>query len=133
MKVRSAVRALLDDLEGIATDYDEFTDTDVREALHRTLTRYFVWGQEREALPICFGMRSKNGDARVRAAVGRFLEAVAGEADIAVGQARLDILQDKSVRAAGGMQYDELFGHRDVPLSLEALPKHMFTEGHYDE
>jgi hypothetical protein len=131
--VKNAIQRLLSELEGIATMYDEYTDTEVCEAMHRALTHYFVWNQAGTSLPVSFGMSTEDGDARVRAALASFLGAVHDASEIAVGKARLDMLQDRSMRAAGGMHYYELFGHRDAPLPLESLPKHMFIKGKYDD
>ncbi|HYP98770.1 MAG TPA: hypothetical protein VER96_08855 [Polyangiaceae bacterium] len=123
---------MFDDFGALADEHEEFTDSDVREAVHRTLTRYFVWGMMDEALPVSYGMRTAEGDARIRGIIAEFLRGVSQSAPPA-GKPRLAMLQDARVRASNGMQYDELFGHRDEPLPLAPLPAHMYTTPRYDD
>ena len=116
--VDTAVVALLDTLERIADEHDELMDTDVREAVHATLTWYFVWGQPRTRFPCRFGMFSADGDRRVASALNRFLDAAERARDIArlsLGQARLDRLQSDAATTSSGASYDEFYGHVDVP------------------
>ncbi|HYP97389.1 MAG TPA: hypothetical protein VER96_01860 [Polyangiaceae bacterium] len=122
---------MFDEFGALADEHEEFTDSDVREAVHRTLTRYFVWGITEEELPVSYGMWSAEGDARVRGIIGEFLRCVLHEV-LPIGQPRLAMLQDRRIQASNGMEYDELFGHRDNPLPLAPLPAHMYTTPRYD-
>ena len=134
--LKNAVVALLEELERISHEYEEVTDTDVRESMHLALTWYFVWAQERTRFPRSFGMFSAEGDRLVAEAILRFLKAAekSGEmSSMPVGQARLEVLQADSAATANGMRYDEFIGHRDRPLPAEPLPEHMFIEGDYEE
>lgn len=134
--LENAVVALLEELERISHEHEEVTDTDVRESMHLALTWYFVWAQERTQFPRSFGMFTGEGDRLVAEAILGFLEAAEKSGELSstpVGQARLDVLQADSATTADGMLYDEFIGHRDIPLPAEPLPKHMFSDGDYDE
>ena len=63
----------------IAAEYENFTGTDVRDALHEVLTHYFVWGAARDRLPVACYMFSAEGDELVSSAVARFLQATSDE------------------------------------------------------
>lgn len=127
-----AIQRMFDEFGALADEQDEFTDSDVREAVHRTLTRHFVWGKTAEELPISYGMRSAEGDARIRAILGELLRGTSPEvSQVPPGKPRLAMLQNPDVRAANGMRYDELFGHREEPLPL--APAHMFVAPKYDQ
>jgi len=131
--MRSAIQKMFDDFGALADAYDEFTDSDVREAVHRTLTRHFIWGKIEEQLPISYGMRSAQGDALVRSVIAELLRGTSEQVSrIPLGGPRLAILQDPDIRAANGMRHDELFGHRDEPLPLAPLPAHMFADPRYE-
>lgn len=130
-----ALAVLFGELERIASEHEEMTDTDVREALHLTLNYYFVWGKPRSRFPRSFGMFSAEGDRRIGKAIRKFLDMVDELDEVAaipVGQARLDFLQQPDVRTASGMQYDEFIGYRETPLDPDPLPEFMFLEGEYD-
>lgn len=128
----SAVRALLERLDEISREHEEVTDTEVREAIHRALSWYFVWGRPRATLPRSYEMFSLDGDKRVARAVEEFLaSAEAVSAAIPLGQARLDHLQDADWTTTSGRSYVELVGHRDSPLPPEPLPARMFEESDY--
>ncbi|AKU94641.1 hypothetical protein AKJ09_01305 [Labilithrix luteola] len=125
---------MFDELGTLADEYDEFTDTDVREAVHMTLTRHFVWGEREEPLPVSYGMRSAEGDALIRTNIEEFLRWTFEEVSrIPPGKPRLMLLQDPDIQAANGMRYDELFGHRDEPLPNTPLAADMFALPQYDE
>src|SRR3954454_17428048 len=107
--LKNLVATLYAELEEIDQEHDELTDTDVRESLHLALTYYFVWGKPLDRLPINYAMFSAEGDKVVAKAVNKFLRAAAplAEADgIPAGQARLDILQDASIKTPGGNEFD---------------------------
>jgi hypothetical protein len=133
--LQRAVVGLFEQLEQIANEHEELTDTDVREAMHLTLNCYFVWALDRSQFPRTFGMFSAEGDALVERALRQFLEIAEQSGELSrvpVGQVRLDILQADDIATKGGMQYDEFFGHRDTPLSPDPLPEYMFADGEYE-
>jgi hypothetical protein len=126
---REILVALLDELESIAREHEELTDTDVREAIHVTLNLHFVWGHPHLRFPQRFGMFSEEADMRIAAALTKFLDGAQRiglfEA-ISPGQERLDFLQSQDVVASGGMRFDELIGHRRTPLPPEPLPAALY-------
>jgi hypothetical protein len=114
--ITDSFQKFLFELEELSHTYDELIDTDVREALHLTLNYFFVWGKEHDRLPISYCMFSRNGNQAVAQAVKRFLAMVGNYADlddIPLGQARLDLLQNSSIRTLGEHLYDEFIGHVD--------------------
>lgn len=114
------LRAFLEDLEDLASEHGELTDTDVREALHRTLTYCVVWGNGDQDLPIHFGMFSDEADSRLRGLVGRFVveaNQILTASRTPMGQTRLDLLQDSLVRTRTGRMFDEFLGSRATPLA----------------
>src|SRR3954469_20552364 len=122
---RQAVSWLLNQLEVISHQHRELTDTDVREALHRTINYYFVWGHAPSQVPVRYGMFTREGDQQVSDVVRQFVREAsrcADDAGLMLGHPRLDALQDSTIRTEGGMLYDELVGHRDTPLGPEPLP-----------
>lgn len=130
-----AVVTLFEQLERISSTHEEVTDTEVREAMHLTLSWYFVWGHERSRFPRSFGMFSAEGDQLVADALLAFLDAAERSAELSgipLGQARLDVLQAGATAVPDGMLYDEFIGHRDTPLPAEALPERMFLATPYE-
>ena len=67
--------------ERLGRRYGVSADTDVREAIHEAIMEGFVERQEDFSLPQSFEMLSKRGDALVRGAVGRFLDAANEESE----------------------------------------------------
>lgn len=133
--VRDAVGEMLNRLEVISQENEELTDTDVREAVHRTLNYYFVWGGEPLQIPLRYGMFSSEADQRIRETLRQFIDVARRAADmegLSYGKARLDALQDPTLRTKGGMIYDELIGHRDFPLPAEPLPAAWFLSSEDD-
>lgn len=138
MRQRDAINSLLRfyfELEDISNRHDELTDTDVREAIHLTLNRFFIWGHEHKKMPKSYGMFSQGGDSEVAVALEKFLNDPAIrkiENILPVGEERLRFLQDATVQTKNGSLYDNFIGHVDQPLPDQSLPKHMFQEGEYD-
>ncbi len=123
------------ELDRLADDYEELTDTDVREALHLTLNYFFIWGMKSSIYPISYGMFSLEGDRAVARSVENFLEGVHSCSEMSntpVGQPRLNLLQNFEIKTPSGRQYDEFIGHADKPLPQEPLPDYLFSEGDYD-
>lgn len=132
---REVIAELYAELERLSDEYKELTDTDVREALHLTLNYYFVWGKAQDRLPIAYEMWTREGDQAVAQAVKRFLTATDGCPEISslpIGQLRLNLLQDRSIRTPRGEQYDLFIGHSDEPSPPDPLPPDMFEEPDYE-
>jgi len=136
MSLLKAYTKLLNSLEAAAIRDEEVTDTDVREAMALVLNYYFVWGKNRRPYPCTYRMFSRRGDRRVAKAIRRFLKFAASSkelAEISIGQARLDFLQNTSHRTPKlGMTYDDLMGYMEAPLDPETLPEDVYEKGEYD-
>ena len=131
----NSVKSFYLKLEQLSKDYEELTDTDVRESLHMVLSYYFVWGKSMDRLPISYGMFSLEGDNAVANAVNQFLSsifAIPEIGEVTIGKERLALLQNKEIKTHSGSEYDDFIGHSDEPLSLEILPEDLFEEVDYD-
>ncbi|MCP5006431.1 MAG: hypothetical protein GY941_21205 [Planctomycetes bacterium] len=134
--LKVAVQKLYNDLDGYADEFEELTDTDVRDSLLLILNYYFVWGKKTDTFPISFGMFSYEGDMKIKRSVEKFLKDVSENQEldtIPTGKARLDILQDASIQTSNGYQFDEFIGFSEQPLSPESLPQDLFEEEDYDD
>ncbi|MCA8939300.1 MAG: hypothetical protein KDB07_05820 [Planctomycetes bacterium] len=134
--LRARIERFYNELETLDQRFPETTDSDVCDYLHETLTHYFVWKQSLAKLPQVYGMFSAAGDRAMCKVVNAFLTeacALADEAGLEAGQARLDVLQDESIETEGGENYDLFLGHSDEPLELEPLEAFRFELGEYDE
>lgn len=121
-------------MESLTEEFEELTDTVVREALHQTLNYFFVWGENTDKLPINYGMFSLKGDEAIAKVINKFLSVSipnVTSAGIPVGQSRLDLLQDESLTNPGGSYYDLFIGYRE-PLPPENLPNYYFIPGDYE-
>jgi hypothetical protein len=122
-------------LEILSQKYEEFMDTEVRDALHITINHYFIWEKKYNSLPVSYGMYSLEADRDVTQVVAKFIIAANNFAkanSVPLGQARLDLLQNPNTRTSCGHRYYEFIGHVDKPLSPEPLPRFLFEEGEYD-
>lgn len=112
------LRTLLEDLEAIEREHGEVTDTEVREAMRDPIHDGLINPKPGFALGTDFRMYTPEGNARVRAALSRFLER-AGEVAKGEGlntpRARLDAFQNIEVASAGGNLYDDYFGFAPEP------------------
>ena len=129
MTMKKELLRILEELEAISEEHQETLDTDVREALHRTINRYFVWGAAREHMPAQYAMFSASGDRRIGAAIESFISRAIATSEAraaSVGKARLDLIQDRSVKTRGGYEYDDFLGHVDTPLPDAPLPEFWF-------
>ncbi|MFZ5476467.1 MAG: hypothetical protein ACOZNI_06780 [Myxococcota bacterium] len=115
---RARYARFLDDLDAIASEHDELTDTDVRERLHAVLSWYFVHDRPLEGLPKKYAMFSARGDARVARAVRAFLKDARSLAppDPALRHAAL---HDRTIETTGGYTFDVFLGWTDAPLPAE--------------
>lgn len=131
--LNSAIKTLLVGLEQLSKEFEEVTDTDVRESLHMILNYCFVWGKELDQRPVSYGMFTLEGDQSVAQIVDTFLSSVSSLSDIPVGKGRLDLLQNPDIRTPEGCQYDDFIGHVDESLLPDELPEDLFEEGDYDD
>ncbi len=124
-----SIVSLLDALEAISEEFEELHDSEVAEAIHLTLNRFFVWAVEPNPFPVRFGMFSRKADRLVANAIRKFLEAVNATQELAglpLGQPRHDLLQSDLAESSNGVPFDEFYGHNDTPLNAEPLPSDMF-------
>lgn len=134
MDFDSVYTEFLNALERIAEEYDELTDTDVRERLREVINYYFVWANPvDEHFPQKYAMFSAQGDALVAQATRRFVEQAQQVAsNVAVGNARNDLLESSEVETEEGACFDEFIGSTDEALPEES-PASDTVYGDYDE
>lgn len=134
---RQAIRGLWNALERLESSFGELTDTDVTEALAKTLNFYFVWGQvDRRGTPVSYAMFSPEGDAAVARAVDEFLERAKEhlvEFPIPTGQMRHDVLRDLELKTESGSTCERFIGVVDEPLPADPLWEGRFEPGDYDD
>ena len=123
----------LTDLEQLSEEFDELTDTDVRESLFVIVNYYFIWGEKLERSPISYGMFTLAGDQAVAQTVETFLSSVSNLKNIPVGITRLKLIQNPDITTPKGCQYDDYLGHTDELLLPEPLSEVFFEEGDYDD
>ena len=134
MDFDSVYTAFLNALEHIAEEHDELTDTDVRERLREVINYYFVWANPvDDNFPEKYAMFSEEGDALVAQATRRFIEQAQQVAsDVAVGNARNDLLENSEVETEEGAYFDEFIGSTEEALPEEP-PASDAVYGDYDE
>jgi hypothetical protein len=112
------LRRLLEDLENIERDHGEVGDTEVREAMRGAIHHGFINPKPDFVLGHHFAMYSSEADAKVEAALWRFLEQAEEKAKaegLDTPKARLDAFQNLQVRSPGGHFYDDFFGYASQP------------------
>jgi hypothetical protein len=123
MSFLNRYKQFLTELEQIAEEHDELTDTDVRERLHEVINYYFIWGNPIEAdFPKRYALFSARGDKKVHAVVKSFItEAVllAQQEGLEVGEARNNVLENEEAVTENGTGYDEFLGSREETLPPE--------------
>ena len=117
--MKTELKRLLNQLDAISNDYEEISDTDVREQMAEAIYHGFIVQTPGYTLPAEFGMFQPAGDTAVRAALAEFLPA-ACRAGIPTPQQRFAAFQDASVLSDAGNPYDEYFGHSDSFDELSA-------------
>jgi hypothetical protein len=135
-ELQNTVARLYSRLEELSEEYEELTDTDVREALHETLNYYFIWAKPCDHLPCNYAMFTEDGDRAVAEVVTEFLKkatALATQHGIPVGRDRLAILQDETIETPRGEQYDLFIGYVNEPLAPEPLHASRFERGDYED
>jgi hypothetical protein len=112
--MKKALKALLNALDTIAEDHEEVTDTDVRERMRDVVEHALLEPVPGYAVPDEFGMFEPDGNARVKAALVRFVAAAKVEAaGLTTRRDRLNAFQDIDVVSRDGNTYDEYFGYDD--------------------
>jgi len=111
----------LNELEEIASEHDELTDTDVRERLHEVINWYFIWGHSIDKhFPRRYAMFSEVGDRLVEKVTRVFIENANKEAaDVPVGQARNDLIEKSEIETPSGEYFDTYLGSVDEVLPAE--------------
>src|SRR6516165_3029968 len=113
--MKKLVKALLNAMDRIEEGHAEVTDTEVRVNMRKTITDGFIDPKPGFVLPEDFGMADDEGNAKVKAALARFLAKArdwAQTAGISTAEARLRAFQD-DVQSNDGSEYDMYFNHVD--------------------
>jgi hypothetical protein len=113
--VKKLVKALLNAMDRVYEDYPEVTDTEVRVCMRKAITDGFIDPKPGYILPDEFGMAGEEGEAKVKAALARFLakaRAQAAKAGLSTPEARLRAFQG-DVQSNDGSEYDLYFNHVD--------------------
>jgi hypothetical protein len=113
--MKKLVKALLNAMDRIYEDYPEVTDTETRGYLREAITDGFINPKPDFVLPDDFAMADDEGNAKVKAALAKFLvkaRAEAEKAGLSTAEARLRAFQD-DVKSTEGSEYDEYFNHVD--------------------
>jgi len=125
--MKKSLKALLNALDKVAEDFEEVTDTDVREQMRDAVEKAILDPVPGYRLPDEFGMFEAKGNAKIKAALAKFIESARVEVKAAGLKSRADRLrafQDTEVESRDGNTYDEYFGYDDS-LDREEPP----TEG----
>ena len=78
-KMKTSLKVLLDAMDRIAEEHEEVGDTAVRESMREAIEKALLAPVAGYILPDEFGMFEPEGDARVKAALARFIEAARAE------------------------------------------------------
>lgn len=106
--------ALLDAMDEIYEQHVELGDTAVRERMREVIENALLAPVAGYVIPDEFGLFEPEGDAKVKAALARFIEAARGDAaGLTIREDRLLAFQDVSVESGEGNTYDEYFGYDD--------------------
>jgi len=112
--MKKSLKALLNALDKIAEEFDEVADTDVREDMRDAVESALLEPVPGYRLPDEFAMFEPRGNAKVKAALAKFIETAKAECEAAGLKTRADRLrafQDIDVESRDGNAYDEYFGH----------------------
>jgi hypothetical protein len=112
--MKKSLKALLNALDKIAEEYDEVLDTDVREEMRQAVESALLEPVPDYQLPDEFAMFEPKGNAKVKAALAKFIASAQAECEAAGLKTRDDRLrafQDIEVESRDGNTYDEYFGH----------------------
>jgi hypothetical protein len=116
IKMKNAFLSLLNQLEVISDEFNEVTDTYVRDQMREAITRAFFKPDPGYILPDEYGMFSVEGNAKVKVVLSQFIVAARIEAEqngLSTPVDRLDAFQNIEAQSCRGNTYDEYFGHAD--------------------
>jgi hypothetical protein len=119
--VEQLLKALLEDLDAIMEEHEDIGDTDVSIQMTRAVHDGFVSPKGGFVLPNKFGMYTREGDRKVRAALQRFLKKAAKVAKaegLDTPEARLAAFQNMDVWSEdeeGGSCYNDYFAYYEHP------------------
>jgi hypothetical protein len=112
--MKKSLKALLNALDKIAEEHEEITDTDVREQMREAIESALLNPVKGYQIPDEFGMFEVDGNARVKAALAKFIDSARVEAaGLTTRLERLRAFQDLDVESRDGNTYDEYFGYDD--------------------
>jgi hypothetical protein len=119
--VEQLLKALLEDLDAIMEEHEDVGDTEVSNQMTRAIHDGFVSPKGGFVLPNEFGMYTREGDRKVRAALQRFLKKAtrAAKAEgLDTPEARLAAFQNMDVWSEdeeGGSCYNDYFSYYENP------------------
>jgi hypothetical protein len=119
--VDELLKALLEDLDAIMEEYEDIGDTDVSIQMTRVIHDGFISPKSGFVLPNKFGMYTRDGDRKVRAALQRFLKKatkLAQAEGLDTPEARLTAFQNMDVWSEdeeGGSCYNDYFDYYEHP------------------
>jgi hypothetical protein len=112
--MKKALKALLNAMDQIFEQFEEVGDTAVREEMRDAIEKGLLAPVPGYVLPNEFGMFEPKGDAMVKAALAKFIEAAKAESpELSTREERLRAFQDLEVESREGNTYDEYFGYDD--------------------
>lgn len=113
----------LTELEQIAEEHDELTDTDVRERLRAVINYYFVWQNSIEIdFPKHYAMFCARGDQKVYVIVKNFIVdaiVLVEQEGLSLGESRNQALENLAAVTERGACYDEFLGSTSETLPPE--------------
>lgn len=113
----------LNQLEDVAKNHDELTDTDVRERLREVINYYLIWENPIEPeFPQRFSMLTSEADRQVRGAVHSFVVDATQCAEMQeaeLGQSRHSLIEDERAISSTGESYWLFLGFSEDVLSME--------------
>ena len=113
--MKKSLTSLLNTLDKVAEDFEEIFDTDVREQMREAIEKSLLDPVAGYVLPDTFGMFEPKGNARVKAALVKFLAAAKIESvGLKTHEARLRAFQAADVESSAGNDYDDYFGYDDI-------------------
>ena len=105
--------------------HEEIGDTDVRERMYEAVFHGFILQTHGYDLPTEFGMFDAKGNAKVRKALGDFIDTAKVEAQklgLTSEEQRFSSFQNPDATGRDDLTYDEFFGHAE---SFEHLKEAM--------
>lgn len=120
MTFKERYTLFLNQLEKIAQEHDELTDTDVRERLHEVINYYFIWDNAVDSeFPSLYAMFSPEGNKAVFEAIRSFVieaSVLAENEGIKAGEERHKAIEDLEITTNAGESFDLFLGSSDIVL-----------------